>query len=434
MDPLAILVGLAIGLLLGGLGVGLFLTSKRQQILQRVTQAESETRNYQVRVKEQEEEIQQHRLKQIEHQEQVLDLTRDLTRMQASFAQLNEQLNEREADLDRLNKRFTSEFEQVAGKVLDENARKLSDSQQAQLGLLLTPLQERLNAFEQRVEQAYQQEARERFSLQKEIERLFTLNQQMSEDAQNLTKALKGDSKTQGNWGELVLSRILESSGLREGEEFVVQAKDLKLKNDEGRRLQPDVIVKLPDDKHLIIDAKVSLTAYERYTTAETEAQQGQALRQHLISVTNHIQQLSDKHYSKLEGLQSPDFVLMFMPVESAFSLALQAGKDLFAYAWERRIVLVSPTTLLATLKTVASIWRLEQQNRNAEEIARQGGALYDKFVGFAEEMKKIGASLDKAYRHYGDAMGKLHEGHGSLSSRAEKLRQLGISHRKRLK
>jgi DNA recombination protein RmuC len=433
VDPISVLIGLALGLLIGGLVAWLIGLQVRQPLHQQLSRLESQLAARQEQIEAQAQELQGYRVQHIEHQEQVLDLTRDLSRMQESYTQLNRQMDQRSHDLDQLQARFQQEFEHLAGRVLADSARQLSADQQSRLGTLLQPLQERLQAFEQRVEHSYGQEARERFSLQREIERLASLNQQMSEDAQNLTRALKGDNKTQGNWGELVLARVLESSGLREGEEFVVQSKALDLRDPDGRRLQPDVIIQLPEGKHLIIDAKVSLTAYQRYLSADEESQRLAALKQHLTSVSTHIRQLSDKHYSNLQGVQSPDFVLMFMPVEPAFSLAIQADGDLFSFAWDRRIVLVSPTTLLATLKTVASLWRLEQQNRNAEEIARQGGALYDKFVGFVEDLQKIGGSLDRAQRQYHDAMGKLHSGHGSLSARAEKLRQLGISHSKHL-
>lgn len=329
--------------------------------------------------------------------------------------------------------RLKTEFENLANRILENNAQKLSQTHQSSLNQLLDPLKEKLTSFEKRVEDAYYQEARERFNLQKEIEKLVSLNYQMSEDAQNLTRALQGDSKFQGNWGELVLATVLEKSGLREGEEYVVQGKDMKLVSENGSRLQPDVIVNLPDQKHIIIDAKVSLTAYEQFSSLEDREAKNQSLKQHLRSIHNHINQLSEKHYPAIPALQSPDFVLMFMPIEPAFSLAIQHQTDLFQYAWERKIVLVSPTTLLATLKTVASIWKLEHQNANAQEIARQGGALYDKFVGFVEEMEKLGVHLDRASRSHSDAMNKLVNGHGNLATRAEKLRELGVKTNKKI-
>ncbi|MEZ4828090.1 MAG: DNA recombination protein RmuC [Bacteroidia bacterium] len=334
---------------------------------------------------------------------------------------------------DSTSVQFRAEFENLAGKVLEASTRRLSEDNQTSLSHLLQPLREKITDFERKVETTYQQEARERFSLQKEIEKLTTLNSQIGIEARNLTKALQGDSKVQGNWGELVLARVLESSGLREGEEFIVQGKDIQLSSPDGKRLQPDVIIQLPDDKHLIIDAKVSLTAWDRFVGEEDSSRKSLALKQHLESVQSHIQQLSNKHYPGIEGLKAPDFVLMFMPVEPAFAQAIQSRQELFSIAWEKKIVLVSPTTLLATLKTVASIWKLEHQNKNAQEIARQGGALYDKFVGFVEEMQKLGKSIDKASQTYSEAMNKLVSGHGNLASRAEKLRELGARTAKKL-
>lgn len=328
---------------------------------------------------------------------------------------------------------FRAEFENLAGKVLEASTQRLSNDNQTSLNHLLQPLKEKISDFEKKVENTYQQEARERFSLQKEIEKLALLNTQMGTEARNLTKALQGDSKVQGNWGELVLARVLESSGLREGEEFIVQGKDIQLSSADGKRLQPDVIIQLPDDKHIIIDAKVSLTAWDRFVGEEDVTRRAIALKQHLESVSNHIHQLSSKHYPAIQGLTAPDFVLMFMPVEPAFAQAIQNRQDLFSYAWEKKIVLVSPTTLLATLKTVASIWKLEHQNKNAQEIARQGGALYDKFVGFVEDMQKLGKTIDRTAQTYTEAMSKLTSGHGNLATRAEKLKELGAKTAKKL-
>ncbi len=347
----------------------------------------------------------------------VLKLSEEKSRLGALVDQITEQ---------------SMQFENLASRVLESNSQKLKEQNQESLQHLLSPLKDRIQAFEQKVDDTYQKEARERHSLKHEVEQLHKLNLEMSEEARNLTRALKGDSKAQGNWGEIILSRVLESSGLREGQEFIVQGKDLELKSMNGRRLQPDVIIQLPDNKHLIVDAKVSLTAYERYVEAEPEYQDIH-LKQHLDSMLKHIKELSDKHYSGLEALNSPDFVLLFMPIEPAFSLAIQSKPELFSLAWDKKIVLVSPSTLLATLKTVASIWQIDQQNSNAREIARQGGALYDKFVLFVEELEKIGKSLDKASDAYHQAMQRLSQGRGNLMSRAEKLQELGATTHKNL-
>lgn len=324
------------------------------------------------------------------------------------------------------------QFENVANRVLEHNSQKLKEQNQENLQHILNPLKEKIQAFEKKVEDTYQKEARERHSLKDQVKELHSLNLQMTEEARNLTRALKGDSKAQGNWGEMILAKVLEGSGLREGKEFVVQGKDMQLQSINGKRLQPDVIINLPDQKHLIIDAKVSLTAYERFVDAEDEIRPIH-IKQHLDSVSKHIKELSDKHYHGLDNLNSPDFVLMFMPVEPAFSMAIQEKPELFAYAWEKKIVLVSPTTLLATLKTVASIWQIDQQNQNAREIARQGGAMYDKFVLFVEELEKLGKHIDRTAESYHQAKQKLSLGRGNLISRAEKLRDLGAKTNKKL-
>lgn len=426
LEPLSLLIGILSGLLAGGLIVFLLSNRKSQRLQAEAARARAEWEVLAANRQQGEQEQQR-------QQAQILQLTAELHRMAADYDNMVARYRDRGEELNQIQTRFQQEFENLAQRILDQSADKLSQRSGQQMDQLLLPLKERLIQFEKKVEETYDRESRERLLLQKEIGQLMGLNQQMSEDARNLTKALKGDAKAQGNWGELILSRVLESSGLRAGEEFIVQAKDLKLTAENGQRYQPDVIIRLPEEKHLIIDAKVSLTAYERFVGGDTELERQTSLRQHLESVTSHINQLSDKHYHNLNGIQSPDFVLLFMPIEPAFSLALQSRTDLFSYAWDRKIVLVSPTTLLATLKTVSSIWKLEHQNKNSLEIARQGGALYDKFVGFVEEMEKIGKHIGHAQDSYTDAMRKLRDGRGNLASRAEKLRDLGARTQKRL-
>lgn len=358
---------------------------------------------------------------------QLYQLHAERTRLHTELQHAQQKVQETETQLVQIQKQMRLEFEQLAQRIFEHNTQKLSHENESKLDVLLSPLKEKLTTFEQKVENAYQQEARERFLLKKELESLMQLNQQLSQEAHSLTQALKGDSKMQGNWGELILTKILENSGLREGEEFIVQSKDLKLTAENGQRQQPDVIIQLPDKRHLIIDAKVSLTAYERYISTESEIEKRNYLRKHIESIQQHVQNLSGKHYESLGGLFSPDFILLFMPLESAFSLAISSKPDLFHQAFEKKIVIVSPTTLLATLKTVSSIWKLEQQNRNAAEIARQGGLLYDKFVSFTEEVEKVGKNLRTATDSYDKAVHRLTTGRDSLLHRAEKLRELGV-------
>lgn len=430
---LVAIVALSGGIILGILGSYIFFQGKISREQSKQIRLEAGTDSLKAELQKLEDQYGQVKAERIDYQSQILDLTSDLSRLKESYAQLSKQWESRQKDLGQLQQNFRLEFESLARGILERNSKKLASDNQFQLHHLLQPLKDRIEDFEKRVENTYQKEARERFSLQKEIEKLVGLNLQMSEEARNLTRALKGDKKLQGNWGEMILSKILEGSGLREGHEFVVQAKEMDLRTEDGRRLQPDVIICLPDNKHLIVDAKVSLVAYEKFVHAESEVRRETFLKQHLDAIQIHINQLSEKRYDDLEGVNSPEFTLLFMPIEPAFNLALQARADLFSYAWDRKIILVGPTTLSATLRTVASLWKLEQQNVHAQEIARQGGALFDKFVGFVQELEKIGTNLERAQRSYQDAMLKLKDGQGSLSKRAEKLRLLGIKNRKEL-
>jgi DNA recombination protein RmuC len=259
--------------------------------------------------------------------------------------------------------------------------------------------------------------------LRGEIKALITLNKQISDEANNLTKALKGDVKKQGNWGEIILEKILERSGLQKGVEFEMQ---VSIASEEGKRMQPDTIIYLPDKKHIIIDSKVSLVAYEAFVNAHTDEEREEYLHKHVASVKKHIDELSKKNYQSLEQLNAPDFVLLFMPIESSFGLAVQADNELFNYAWERKIVIVSPSTLLATLRTIASIWKQERQTRNALEIAKQSGDLYDKFVGFVDDLLSLGKKMNEAKNFYDNAMNKLSTGKGNLVSKTEKIKELG--------
>ena len=297
------------------------------------------------------------------------------------------------------------------------------------MGELLNPLREKLGEFEKKVEESNKENVRMNSSLGEQLKNLKELNQQITKEAENLTRALKGDTKAQGNWGEYILESILERSGLVKGQEFIVQESTTT----EGGRLRPDVVIKLPDNKNIVIDSKVSLVAYEQAINAETEEERSLNLKMHVQSIKNHIKQLSAKDYQKLYGVEGLDFVLMFIPIEPAFSTALQAESDLFNQAYEKQIVLVSPSTLLATLRTVANIWRYEYQNRNVLEIAKQAGDMYDKFVNFSEDLIKLGQQMDTSKKTYSDAMNKLVDGNGNLVRRAEKLKSLGAKTSKQM-
>lgn len=342
--------------------------------------------------------------------------------MSANLIAEKEKIEEQKQYIDNLQQKFKIEFENIANQILKQKTSEFTEVNKTNLDILLNPLKENIKAFEQKIEQSYKIESAERFTLKGAIDELVKQTKLIQDDANNLTKALKGDNKKQGNWGEMVLDRLLEGSGLLEGVNYNKQGSFL---SEEGIRLLPDVILNLPENKHIVIDSKVSLIAYERLMNAEEEEREGY-LKQHISSIKNHIQGLGSKNYHDLYQINSPEFVLLFVPIESSFAIAVQADRDLFDFAWSRKVVIVTPSTLLATLKTVASIWKQEQQTRNAIEIATKAGALYDKFVGFVNDMSKIGDSIDKSQKAYTDAMNKLTSGTGNLVSRAENIRKLG--------
>ena len=332
--------------------------------------------------------------------------------------------------LEQTKAKLSETFKVLAGDIFENKQQTFKHQSEEQLNQLLKPLGDRLKDFQSRVETAYNEESKERFSLRNELKHLRELNTRISQEAVNLTNALKGESKTQGTWGEVVLERVLEKSGLVKGREYDTQQ---SLQNDEGRRYQPDVVVHLPEDKDIIVDSKVSLTAYERYCSDTDSAAQQTQLANHVLSLRNHMKQLSSKDYHNLSGVRSLDFVLMFVPIEAAFSLALQHDDGLFSEAFDRNIVIVTPTTLLATLRTIGNIWRYEQQSSNAQEIAQKAGALYDKLVSFIADLDLIGSRLSSTQQAYDDAYKKLSSGRGNLVRRAEAMRTLGAKTSKRL-
>jgi DNA recombination protein RmuC len=324
-----------------------------------------------------------------------------------------------------------AEFENLASKIMERETRQFQESSEKGLERLLVPLKERLKDFEKRVEETYQSEGRERHVLKAEVDRLIQLNERMADEAKNLTQALKGDSKVQGDWGELVLENILQASGLREGMEYLKQQ---TLLDDEGEKFRPDVIVQLPDDKQIIVDSKVSLTAYELYSRSEDPEERQRHLKAHLESLHNHISELSEKHYPKLKGLKTPEFVFLFTPIEPAYLLAMRHDPEMATKAWNKGVAIVTSTTLLTSLKTVASIWKLEHQNRNAQEIAQEAARLYDKFVGFYEDFEKIGRTFESGLAQYEEARKKLRDGSGNVFRKIELLRELGAAPNKKLK
>ncbi len=353
-----------------------------------------------------------------------------IAKAEVEYRNLQEKLDTQKREMEELQKKFTTEFENIANKILKQNSQEFTSVNEKKIGDILMPLKEKIQIFEKKVEDTYQKGLKDQTDLKAELKKLYEINYKISEEANNLTRALKSDTKKQGNWGELVLSRVLERSGLVEGAEYETQT---STRNNEGNIIRPDVVVKLPDNKHIIIDSKVSLTAYEAFVNSDDDSSKEKFLKQHITSIKNHVKELSEKSYQNAEMFDTPDFVLMFMPLESAFSTAIQTDNSLFGFAWDKKIVIVSPTTLLATLRTISSIWKHEKQTRNALEIAKQGGALYDKFHGLVTDMEKLGNQLNTVRKTYNDAHGKLTEGKGNLIGHVEKLKKLGAKATKSL-
>ena len=361
---------------------------------------------------------------------QLAQANQSLESSRSYFKAQQEKLAEQKAEMEHTRLHFQREFENIAEKLLKEKSKEFTDVNKLSIDTILNPLKENIKAFEEKVEKVYKAESDERNVLKGEIAKLMDLNKLISTEASNLTKALKGDNKKQGNWGEVILEKVLERSGLLRDREYRIQA---SLSGLEGGRLQPDVIIDLPDEKHLIIDSKVSLIAYERLVNCETEDERKLFSKAHVESIRGHVQGLSSKNYHDLYQINSPDFVLLFVPIESSFSFAVQLDADLFSDAWDKRVVIVSPSTLLATLRTIASIWKQERQNRNVLEIARLSGTMYDKFVGFVGDMESIGKNISQSQAAYNNAFNKLVDGNGNLTKTAEKLKSLGAKANKQL-
>jgi DNA recombination protein RmuC len=332
--------------------------------------------------------------------------------------------------LKNAEEQLSNRFKTLASEILEDKTKRFTEQNQTNLNQLLEPLKVKLTEFQGKVEEVYVNEGKDRTALAEQVKQLMALNNQLSKDAHNLTSALKGQAKAQGNWGELILERVLEASGLRKGHEYDVQESHTR---EDGSRAQPDVVVHLPEDRHLIIDAKVSLTAYEEHANSETDHQRESAMKRHIDSVRAHIKELSEKNYQQLYGLKSLDFVLMFIPVEPAFMLAISHDSDLWQDAWKKNVLLVSPSTLLFVVRTVAHLWRQEQQNRNAQEIASRGSELYDKLVGFVEDMDSLGAKLQQAQKAFDGAYNKFTGGRGNVIRQAEMLKELGVKPTKQL-
>lgn len=355
--------------------------------------------------------------------QQVLELSNQLTAREADLANLRQRLDEQKQEVEQLQQRFATEFKNIANEILEDKSRRFTEQNKTNISEILNPLHEKIKEFERKVDDTHKQSIETSAGLRAELKMLHDLNKTMTKEAENLTKALKGDNKAQGNWGEMILEKVLERSGLMKDREYFIQN---SFTTEDGKRYQPDVIVRLPEGRNVVVDSKVSLVDYERCGAAETDDERVFFLKAHINSLRNHIKGLSEKQYQNIYELSGLDFVLLFIPIEPAFSIAIQQDGELYNYALDRNIVLVTPSTLLATLKTIANIWRQDNQNRNALEIAQQSGALYDKFVGLAENLIKVGKKIDESKTEYIDAMGKLMEGRGNIITRVERLKEMG--------
>ena len=362
--------------------------------------------------------------------EKLSDTMRSLESSRAYLQAQKEKIEDQKSEIKNNQERFNKDFELIASRILEDKSIKFTEHSRVNLDLIIKPLRENLKTFEDKVDKVYKAESDERNILRGHINQLIEQSTLMNQETKNLTKALKGDSKKQGNWGELILERVLERSGLVKNQEYRIQVSHLSA---DGSRFQPDVVIDLPDEKHLIIDAKVSLTAYERLVNCEGEEDRNLFIKQHISSIRNHIIDLSTKNYSELYKINSPDFVMLFIPIESSFSIAVQHDAELFNFAWDKHVVIVSPSTLLATLRTIASMWKQERQNRNVMEIARLSGEMYDKFIGFMTDMDGLGKNIKQSQDAYDKAINKLSSGRGNLSTTAEKIKKLGARTGKQL-
>lgn len=430
MEIIYLIIGLIVGAIVGYLIAKVTTKSATgisaeefDEIKSGKTRAEEKVTIYQNEVNELKAILEKERNK-------LLELSSEFSKISEQNNNLEEKLANQKQEIEELQERFKTEFKNLANEILEDKSKRFTQQNQENLKNILDPLREKITDFRKRVDEIHATDTKSYSELTTHLKNLQDLNKRMSEEAENLTKALKGDTKVMGSWGEFVLESILEKSGLVKDDHYTVQE---SFTDESGKRLRPDVIIKLPDKKSIIIDSKVSLVAYEKYSSAETETEREKAIKEHIVSIRGHIKGLSAKDYQNLEELNPPDFVLMFIPIEPAFSLAVQKDPTVFNEAFDRNIVIVSPSTLLATLRTIENIWRRENQNKNAIEIARQSGALYDKFVGFIEDLNDIGKRLEQSQESYRKAVNKLYDGQGNIVRRIESIKELGAKASKSL-
>jgi DNA recombination protein RmuC len=423
------IVYIILGLLVGALGVFLVLNTKlkyalkeNQQLQNKIDEIGELTESLKLESQNQENEIRswEHKYMSLESDNKVL---------QNELKSKEQKLKDQKESYEQIQNQFKAEFKNLATEILDEKTKSFSEKSQKSIEVLLNPLRTKIDEFKTQIRDTYEKETRERFSLGEEIKRLAGLNNQLTTDAQNLTKALKGDSKVQGDWGEMILENILEQSGLTKGREYLVQE---TYDNAEGKKSRPDVVVRYPGNRCVVIDSKVSLTNYEQYIVAQEHETKEEALKLHIASVSKHIKELSAKNYQDLlTDCKSPDFVMMFLPVETAYLLAIHNSPNLWQDAYKKKVLLISPTNLIAALRMIAELWNQDKQNKNVAEIAEESGKLYDKFVGFLEDMNKIEKAINNLNSSYKDARKKIESGTGNLIGRAEKIKKLGAKQKK---
>lgn len=431
MDLITLFIGLAIGLLLG------FLLSKFMSSGKGLNANEEEKIGLTQQNKFLEKTLEQQKVQYAElknehreKEEEVILLNKQLSASQSDLRNLNERLQEQKAEITELQTQFRNEFKNLANEIFEEKSKKFTDQNKTNLGEILNPLREKLNEFEKKVEDSGKENLKWNSALQEQIRNLKEANILITKEAENLTKALRGDKKAQGTWGEMQLESILEKAGLQKDIHYF---KEKNFKTEDGANQRLDYIIKLPDEKYLVLDSKVSLNAYSEYFNADTEALQERFLKSHLDSIYTHIKQLGERNYQNLYEITQPDYVLMFIANEPALTAALKADMDLYEKALDRKVVLVATTTLLATLRTISYIWKQDLQNKNAEEIARQAGSLYDKFTAFTEDLVKVGKNLESTQSSYKEAMKKLSEGKDNLIRKTERLNELGAKTTKQM-
>lgn len=432
MTTLFFIIGIAKGFLIAWLIFNRKLKAAKQNAINiaQLIKAETELAKYETENNLLLNRVEEGKKVILEKDAENKELIAKLSIAETNLKNLKEKLETNKAELEELHNKFKLEFENLANKVLEEKSQKFSELNKKQIDAIINPFNDNLKEFKQTVKDTYEKGLKERSELGAELKHIQELNQKLSAEANNLTKALKGDVQKQGRWGEMILEKILESSGLEKDKHFRTQD---SFTLSDGRRQRPDAVVYLPENKHIIIDSKVSLVAYEKYVNSDNEEEKKQFLKEHIASVRTHIKELADKDYINSLGLENPEYILMFVPIEASLGLTVSNDNQIFTEAWDKRVVIVSPSTLIATLMTVNAIWKQTMQTENALEIADRGGKLYEKFIGFVEDLKAVGIAIDKANKEYNNAMSKLSTGSGNLVRQAEMLKDLGAKTTKSL-